>query len=162
MNIQNLRDFTIKSLASGFGLGMIPKAPGTFGTFLGIPIFYFITNRQNIQSLLFIFFFSLAACVVAELAGPLFGKTDSPHIVIDEVAGFIVTVCWLPMTWQTILIGFIIFRILDITKPGPIRFVEKRIPGGIGVVADDVVAGIIGNIILQIIYSQTDWLGARL
>lgn len=160
--LNKVQNVLIKWLASGLGLGLIPKAPGTWGTFLGIPVFYFITYRQNLQSLLFVFFFSIAACLIAEMAGPIFKKTDSPHIVIDEVAGYLVTVCWLPRTWQTIVFGFLLFRLLDITKPGPIRFVEKRIPGGIGVVADDIVAGIIGNIILQIIYSQTDWLGSQL
>lgn len=152
----------VKFLATGLGLGLIPKAPGTLGTLLGVPLFWFVTYNQNLQTLLFIFFFSMFACIVAELAGPLFGKTDSPQIVIDEVAGYLVTVCWLPPTWQTVVAGFILFRILDITKPGPIRFVERRIPGGVGVVADDLVAGIIGNIILQIIYTQTHWLGLQL
>jgi phosphatidylglycerophosphatase A len=104
-------------------------------------------------------FFTLASVLIAELASPQFNSVDSPHIVIDEVAGYLVTVVWLPRTWQTVVFGFIIFRILDISKPGPIRFIERRLKGGLGIVMDDVVAGIIGNILLQGVYQNTKWLG---
>ncbi len=152
----------IKYIASGFGLGFIPKAPGTFGTLLGIPLFWWFTYHQDLQSMLFIFFFVLGACIIAELAGPLFGEVDSQKIVIDEVAGFIVTVLWLPRTWQTVVLGFILFRFFDILKLGPIKYFERKLPGGIGVVMDDVLAGIFANIILQLIYAKTNWLGLQL
>ncbi len=160
--MKKLRDFVIKFLATGCGVGLSTKAPGTLGTLVALPIFWYFTYRQNIQTLLFIFFFSLAACLIAEFAGPLLGETDSPHIVIDEIAGFLVTMVWLPRTWQAVLGGFLLFRLFDIWKPGPIGYLEKRIPGGIGVVVDDLLAGIFANIILQIIYNQTNLLGARL
>jgi len=69
---------------------------------------------------------------------------------------------WLPMTWQSMLFGFVLFRVLDILKPFPIGFIDKKVQGGLGVIADDVVAGLIANIALQVVYSQTNWLGARL
>lgn len=149
----------VKILASGFGLGFLPKFPGTWGTLLGIPLFWWVAYRQDLSSMLFIFFFTFASVIIAELASPQFNSVDSPHIVIDEVAGYLVTVVWLPRTWQTVVFGFIIFRILDISKPGPIRFIERRLKGGLGIVMDDVVAGIIGNILLQGVYQNTKWLG---
>lgn len=152
----------IKVLASGFGLGYIPWGPGTFGTFLGVPLFVFVSNRQNIQSMLFVFFFCLAACVVASMAEKIYGQADCQKIVIDEVAGILVATCWLPVTWQTVALAVPIFRTLDIFKPDPIGFIQRRIKGGVGIVADDVASGIITNIVLQIIYNYTDLLGNKL
>jgi phosphatidylglycerophosphatase A len=68
----------------------------------------------------------------------------------------------LPITWQTFLFGFAAFRLLDIVKPFPISYFDKKVPRGLGVVADDVVAGLLCNIILQVVYTQTTWLGIRL
>ncbi|MBK9294354.1 MAG: phosphatidylglycerophosphatase A [Oligoflexia bacterium] len=164
----------VKLLATGFGVGYIPWGPGTYGTFLAVPLFVFITGTQNIQSLLFIFFFTVLAVIVSTFAGQIFSKDihqddatkknnfDDKRIVIDEIAGFLVATCWLPVTWQTIALAVPIFRTLDIFKPGPIGFVERRIKGGLGVVADDIVAGIITNIILQIVYNTTSLLGTQL
>jgi len=160
--LNSIKNGAIKFIATGFGLGYLPKAPGTFGTLLALPFFWFLHEKGIYTYMLVTFFFTAFACIVAELAGPLFEKFDSPHIVIDEIAGFLITMTWLPRTWQAILVGFILFRILDATKPGPIGYVEKKIKGGLGVVADDVVAGIFANMALQVIYSYTNLLGARL
>jgi phosphatidylglycerophosphatase A len=158
----SVRDKIIKILASGFGLGFIPIAPGTFGTLLAIPFFWFLHHKGVYPYMIVTVLFTFFACFIAELAGPLFGETDSQHIVIDEVAGFLVTMTWLPRTWQAVVLGFILFRVLDALKPGPIAYVEKKIKGGLGVVADDVVAGILANMALQVIYTYTNWLGDKL
>lgn len=157
-----MKNSVVKILATGFGLGFAPLAPGTFGTLLGIPLFWWLQQKGPLNYMLLTLLITVFACVIAELAGPLLGETDSPQIVIDEIAGFLVTMTWLPRTWPAILLGFVLFRILDAAKPGPIGYVERKIPGGIGVVMDDVLAGVFANIILQIIYSNTSWLGERL
>ena len=86
---------------------------------------------------------------------------DSKEIVIDEVAGFLITMTWLPMTWQSVVIGFILFRFFDIVKPPPIRQLDKKIQGGVGVMIDDIAAGIISNFILQILFTYTLILGSQ-
>lgn len=150
----------IRLLACGFGLGLVPFAPGTFGTLLGIPFAYALHYKGYFAYMLVTVLFSVFAIFISELAGPLFGESDSPKIVIDEVAGFLVTMTWLPMTWQSLLIGFILFRALDAIKPGPIGYLDRKVKGGVGVVVDDLAAGIVANITLQIIYNYTHWLGA--
>ena len=90
------------------------------------------------------------------------GSHDSPEIVIDEVLGFMITMTWLPQTWKAYVAGFILFRVLDIFKPFPIGYLDKKVRGGLGVVADDVAAGIIASLILQTIYANTFWLGAQI
>ena len=87
---------------------------------------------------------------------------DSKEIVIDEVVGFLITMTWLPMTWQSVVIGFAIFRFLDIVKPPPIRQLDRKVKGGFGVMLDDVVAGIIGSLIMQLLYTQTNILGVQI
>jgi phosphatidylglycerophosphatase A len=87
---------------------------------------------------------------------------DAKEIVIDEVVGFLITMTWLPMTWQSVVLGFVIFRFLDIVKPPPIRQFDRKVPGGLGVMLDDVAAGIIGSILMQLIYTQTNWLGTQI
>jgi phosphatidylglycerophosphatase A len=90
------------------------------------------------------------------------GVHDSKEIVIDEVVGFLITMTWLPVTWQSALIGFIVFRFFDILKPPPIRQLDQKVQGGFGVMVDDIVAGIIGSIIMQILYNHTNWLGSQI
>jgi phosphatidylglycerophosphatase A len=143
-----MKNFMIKLFATGLGSGYLPVAPGTYGTVVAIPLYWLLKDLKPMSYLAFTVIFTLFACWVSHLAGPLLGETDSPHIVIDEIAGFLFTMFLLPATWQGILAGFIVFRILDSTKPWPIRWFEDNIPGGTGVVLDDVAAGIIGNIIL--------------
>ena len=90
------------------------------------------------------------------------GGHDHKEIVIDEVLGFLITMLWLPMTWQAILIGFVVFRVLDITKPLFIGYLDKKIQGGLGVMVDDVAAGIVASIIMQALYTYTNVLGSQM
>ncbi len=87
---------------------------------------------------------------------------DAKEIVIDEVVGFLITMTWLPMTWQSVVLGFLLFRFFDIVKPPPIRQLDRKVPGGLGVMIDDVAAGFISSLILQTIYTQTSWLGVQI
>lgn len=78
------------------------------------------------------------------------GRHDLPEFVMDEVAGFLVTMALVPFTWSFLLAGFVLFRLLDALKPFPISWFDRKVPGGVGVVADDLVAGIVANILLQV------------
>jgi len=146
--------------ATGFGVGYSPIVPGTLGTLITIPIYYFLSTIQTpIYEVTLVAFFFLSLWV-SEKAEIFFGKKDDPRIVIDEMMGFLITMLWVPKTALFIIIGFFLFRFFDIVKPPPIRLVE-RAQGGFGVVLDDVVAGVYSNIILQIISYFTFSPGGR-
>jgi len=138
-------------LATGFGVGYSPIAPGTLGTLLAIPIYFFLSEIPfPLYEITLAGFFFLAVWV-SDKAGAVFGKKDDQRIVIDEMMGFFITMLWVTKTPFFILVGFILFRFFDILKPFPIRRFEK-VRGGFGVVLDDVLAGIYANIMLHMIY----------
>ena len=97
--------------------------------------------------------------VVSSLYEQEFQRHDAKEVVIDEVAGFAVAMLWLPITWQSFVAAFVLFRFFDILKPPPIRQVDQKVPGGLGVVADDVLAGAFTNLLLHWLSHQTGWLG---
>lgn len=137
-------------MATGLGVGYFPLAPGTFGTLLAIPIYYFLSEIPSpLYEITLLGFFFLAVWI-SEKAGSLFGKKDDSRIVIDEIMGFFVTMLWIPKTILWVIIGFFLFRFFDILKPPPIRLLE-RVRGGYGVVLDDVLAGVYGSIVLHLI-----------
>jgi len=142
-------DKTALFIAQGAYSGRAPIAPGTAGTVVGV--------------LLYLLFKDLgtpgygAACIsviaigtwAAGHADRMFGTKDDSTIVIDEIAGFLVALFIIPFTWGSVAAGFLIFRAFDIVKPWPLRRLE-RIPGGLGVMLDDLGAGVYTNIVLQV------------
>lgn len=139
-----------KLVATFFYVGLLPYAPGTWGTAAAIPLYYLISGIP--------YYFYIAVTVVviiisvraSDIAEEIYGKSDPGQIVADEVCGYLVTMILIPPTLINIIIGFFLFRLFDIVKPPPSRQAE-RLPGGMGVVMDDVVAGIFANIALQVI-----------
>ncbi len=152
----------IECLATGFYVGRIRKAPGTWGTLWGVPLFLLLSLFHPLTYMAITLILVGVAIWVSHLYELHTERHDSQEIVIDEIVGFLVTMTWLPATWQSLLAGFMVFRFLDITKPFPIRTIDRRMRGGIGTVADDLVAGLVANVILQIVYSETPWLGVQL
>jgi len=144
-----LREDAVMFLATGFYIGNIPLAPGTFGSLIGLPLSFALAGISLTPAMLCISFFIIFAVYIADAAEKILKQNDPGCIVIDEIAGMMVTLIGLPVSPITLASGFIIFRILDILKPFPIRNIDKRIPGGLGVVADDVAAGIIANLLLR-------------
>jgi phosphatidylglycerophosphatase A len=139
-------------LATGFGVGYSPIAPGTLGTLVAILIYYFLSEiSPPLYEITLIGFFFLSVWV-SENAERFFRKKDDQRIVIDEIIGFLTTMLWVPKTIRFVIIGFFLFRFFDILKPFPIRRLEKGFKGGFGVVLDDVVAGVYANIVLRLIY----------
>jgi phosphatidylglycerophosphatase A len=144
-------NYFILLLATGFGVGNSPVAPGTLGTLVAIPIYYFLSeNPSPLYEITLIGFFFLSVWI-SENAEAFFGKKDDPRIVIDEVMGFLITMLWLPKTIFFIILGFFLFRFFDIVKPFPIRHLERQLKGGFGVVLDDVMAGIYANVVLHLL-----------
>ena len=138
--------------ATGFGVGYSPLAPGTLGTIIAIPVYYFLSNIVSpIYEITLIGFFFLSVWI-SENAEMFFGKQDDPRIVIDEMIGFLITMLWFPKATLFIIVGFFLFRFFDILKPFPIRHLERKFGGGFGVVLDDVMAGVYANIILRLIH----------
>jgi phosphatidylglycerophosphatase A len=149
-------------IATYFNIGKFPKAPGTVATFATIPLWWALTQTGPIIYMIVTFILAGLGIVAAQAFESTCEHHDSKEIVIDEVVGFLITMVWLPVTWQSLVLGLIIFRFLDIVKPPPIRQLDKHVKGGLGVMADDIVAGLIGSLILQTIYTQTSWLGVQI
>tara|TARA_B100000749_G_scaffold279661_1_gene273048 strand:+ start:33491 stop:33958 length:468 start_codon:yes stop_codon:yes gene_type:complete len=130
-------------------LGQSPWAPGTVGTIGAIPFAYLLMLAGAEAYVFSTLLFCVFSIFVAQSFENASDNHDSKEIVIDEVAGYLVTMTLLPMTWQSFLLGFVLFRFFDVLKPFPIRFFDKNVGGGFGVVADDLVAGLMANVILQ-------------
>jgi len=139
-------------LATGFGVGYSPVAPGTLGTLVAIPVYYFLSNIQPPLYEITLVGFLFLCVWVSGNAEIFIGRKDDQRIVIDEIIGFLITMLWVPRTIRFMIIGFFLFRFFDILKPFPIRRLEKGFKGGFGVVLDDVVAGVYANIVLRLIF----------
>ena len=145
--------FTIDFFATGFFIGKIPKMPGTFGTLVGVVLFWMAERTLSPLALMgLVCVFIFAAILFSHLYESIHESHDSSEIVIDEIVGFMVSMMWLPATMKTFVAAFIIFRILDILKPFPISYLDKNIKGGLGVVLDDLAAGLVCNITLQLVW----------
>lgn len=141
--------FLSKIIATVFFIGYIPLAPGTFGTLAALLFVWIIKPDLTMQIIIAAVGLS-AGWASSHFAERYFGEKDSRHIVIDEFNGYIISVISLPLSAGYLLSAFFLFRFFDILKPPPIRNLERMFSGGIGVMIDDVVAGIFTNIILQI------------
>lgn len=139
------------ALATGLYAGYIPVAPGTFGTVVAIPLCFLLSLFGPLEGVVFVGIFVGVAIWISGQAEKIFQKKDSGFIVIDEMAGFLVTLYCIPMTLENLVAGFLLFRIMDIAKPFPIKRLEADLPGGWGVVGDDVLAGVYANVVLRVI-----------
>ena len=152
--MKNVKTKPLNLIASLFGLGFIPFMPGTFGT-LGAFGLYLILPAALFSSfsgwllLGILLCFSLLAVFISGRAEQDLG-TDAPQIVIDEMAGFFMATLFLPYSWLVGLYAVVLFRVFDIGKPLGVKSLQK-LPGGWGIVADDILAGIYANILLQVL-----------
>jgi phosphatidylglycerophosphatase A len=134
-----------------FGAGLLPVMPGTYGTVAAIPL-YLVENLLAPQyQLSILLIIVIGAIWSSHRSQGILSVVDPPQIVIDEVAGFLVTIILIPFTWPTLIAGFFLFRFFDILKPPPIKKIEKKITGGVGVVLDDLVAGAYAHISLRLL-----------
>ena len=138
-------------LSLGFGCGLSPSAPGTVGTLLGVVIYLLIMDLPILFYLSVMLAVIGIAAGVSEYTGDVLGGRDHRAIVIDEVAGFLVACISLPPSWLYLILAFILFRIFDIAKPWPISFVDQRIKGGVGIVGDDLLAGLYTLLCIQLL-----------
>jgi phosphatidylglycerophosphatase A len=141
---QTLNGFS-KVIATALGAGYSPIAPGTCGTAVALPLTYALASLPLWQYLAVVVAVIAIGIWAASRADRAWGTHDSGRIVIDEVAGYLATMTLVDRSqWAPLAVGFIVFRFLDIVKPPPIRWLDKNLPGGFGVVIDDVAAGVVG------------------
>jgi len=142
----------VQFLALGFGSGLAPKAPGTFGTAAAIPLYMLLTMLTPLHYLIVVILMSIVGVYICGKAANDVGVHDHPAIVWDEFVGYFITMFMIPMSWQSILVGFLLFRVFDILKPWPISFIDKKMSGGAGVMFDDILAGLFSLFIMHLIF----------
>jgi len=158
-----------------FGVGYIPGAPGTYGSavgvviylagywlypYLGISIFHMAGRTLSSDAIMWatvgvsLTLLCLLGVWASGRTAPIFGRKDPSQAVVDEVMGQLITFCFVPLsvTWPFILLGFLLFRFFDIVKPFPIRTLEM-LPGGLGICADDIIAGVYAGVCLAVAYA---------
>ena len=146
-----LNEKIIKFAAAGFGSGYAPLAPGTAGSLVGIPLYLVFSALSWPLWLITITAFTCLAWYLSDEAENLFGRKDAPCIVIDEIAGMQWTLFMIAPTPLHTALGFVLFRFFDVVKPFPARFFQERLPGGYGVVADDLAAAVYAAAALQLL-----------
>ena len=127
----------------------MPFAPGTFGTLVAIPFYLLIAQLDLPYYLAFILLAFGSGVYLCQYTSATLGVHDHSGIVWDEFVGFWITMIAVPVTWQWIVGGFVLFRVFDIVKPWPVKIVDKRMTGGFGIMFDDVLAGLYALCCLQ-------------
>ncbi len=140
----------IHILAFGFGAGASPKAPGTMGTLVAVPIYFLLQHLPLFAYVVAVLVIIGAGVFICDRCAKELGVHDHSGIVWDEIAGYLITMIAIPMNIYTIAAGFLLFRVFDILKPWPIRYFDKQVKGGLGIMLDDVVAGIFSWVILYL------------
>ena len=146
-NIKKITHF----LALGFGSGLSPKAPGTAGTLAAIPIYILLSYLSAGPYIIVVFIMSMAGIYLCDTTSKDFAVEDDPRIVWDEIVGYLLTMFLAPVGWQWMALGFVLFRFFDILKPWPISVCDRSIKGGLGIMLDDVLAGMGAWGILQLL-----------
>jgi phosphatidylglycerophosphatase A len=135
------------AFATALGVGYVPIAPGTFGSVIGLALWLVLPPSALVQGGTILFLF-----VVGSMAGNVaehhFKRTDPRQVVVDEVMGMLLTVFLVPVTLKGAFLGFLTFRAVDVVKPYPADRLE-RLPGGVGVMADDAMAAVYANLALR-------------
>jgi phosphatidylglycerophosphatase A len=144
------RRHPVQLLAFGFGSGLFPKAPGTAGTLMAIPLYLLAAQWGLWQYTVLLAVAALLGVWICGAASRQLQVHDHPGIVWDEFVGFGITMWALPPDWVWIVAGFVVFRLYDIAKPWPISVLDKKLGGGFGIMADDMLAGVLACLTLHI------------
>ncbi len=138
-------------LAFGFGSGLAPKAPGTWGTVAAIPPYLLFADAPLWFYVGMIVFGFAAGIAICDITSKYMGVHDHGGIVWDEIIGYWITMLAAPVEWTWIIAGFLLFRLFDIWKPWPIRVADAKVHGGLGIMIDDVIAGVYALLALQLL-----------
>jgi phosphatidylglycerophosphatase A len=141
----------ITFLATGGYVGYIPVAPGTFGSLMALPMLIAMPRLRLPAAALLVGLagVSALAMLICHRAGITYAEVDSGKIVLDEICGMLVAGAWIVPTAASLCLVFVLFRILDIVKPFPARYFDRHVKNGVGVVADDLVAGVYVNLLVR-------------
>lgn len=148
-------------LALGAGSGLAPVAPGTFGTVAAIPLALLMPNNLAIYTLIVVALFVAGVWLCDNCANSL-GVHDHPAIVFDEWVGYLITMIAVPRSLWFLALGFVLFRLFDVLKPWPIGLADKRVSGGLGIMVDDVIAGVFAAVSMQLIILLLGYFGVVL
>jgi phosphatidylglycerophosphatase A len=142
--------FISLAIATALGVGYVPVAPGTFGSAAGLLLWFVLPQSPHLQGAAIVLMFVVGS-FTGNVAERHFHKRDPRHVVLDEVMGMLITLFLIPMlSWKGAVVGFLLFRLADVVKPFPANRLE-RLPGGLGVMADDAMAAVYANIALRVI-----------
>ncbi|TLU67691.1 phosphatidylglycerophosphatase A [Thalassotalea litorea] len=142
----------IHFLAVGFGSGLIPKAPGTFGTLAAVPLFLLASYLPISLFIVLTVVMTIVGIYICDKAAADAGVHDHGAIVWDEIVGFFICMVGISVSWESVLTGFLLFRFFDIVKPWPIKWIDVRVRGGFGIMLDDVVAAFMTLAIMHVIF----------
>jgi phosphatidylglycerophosphatase A len=145
------------AIATVFGVGYAPVAPGTFGSAAGLLVWWLLPASTAVQAVTIAAIFA-AGSWGGNIAERHFGRTDPGQVVIDEVMGMLITLFLNPVGWSGALAGFLLFRIFDVIKPWPANRLEQ-LHGGVGVMADDAMAAVYANLVLRLCIWSSGYLG---
>lgn len=144
-------------IAFGFGSGLMPKAPGTWGTLVAVPIYLLLSNAPLSVYCIFTLLALVLGVWVSNKVSSELGVHDYKGIVWDEIVGYLFTMFMAPQGWSSVIVGFILFRLFDIWKPQPIRLIDQKVQSGLGIMLDDVAAAVPAWIIIQLL-AWSHWL----
>ena len=139
-------------LAFGFGSGLAPVAPGTFGTLAAFPLYWMLSGVHGWAYLAIVAFFFAAGIGFCDTAGKALGVPDHGSIVWDEIVAMLLVLHFAPHTWVGFVAAFLLFRLFDIWKPFPIRWCDQHLKNGFGVMFDDLLAAIYAIICMKVIF----------
>ena len=149
------KDIALKTYAGffafGFGSGLSPFAPGTFGTLAAIPLYLILIQMSWPMYAWLVLIAFVVGVKLCDVTGGRLGVHDYGGIVWDEFVGFWITMFLISFTWQNVIIGFFVFRFFDIVKPPPIGWLDRKVSGGFGVMIDDVLAGFYSMLVMLLV-----------
>ena len=148
--MQTFKKKSIQFFATGGLIGFSPVAPGTLGSLTAMPLCLFVSLLATEVAVFFVVVLTLVSTWIAHAAERMASQNDPNEVVIDEMCGMVVTLFALPFTPVFIIGGFALFRVFDIFKPFPIGWIDQKISGGVGIMLDDVIAGLIANLLLRL------------
>ncbi len=139
----------IHLLAFGLGSGAAPKAPGTYGTLAAVPLYLLLQSLSSLHYLLMVVALFVVGIWICDKTSRDLGVHDHGGIVWDEWVGLLVTLWMAPQGWYWLVVGFVLFRFFDIIKPWPIGWLDRQVSGGLGIMLDDLLAGLYSLVLLQ-------------
>jgi len=151
-------EYFFKITSTFFYVGYLPFVPGTFGSIAGLALYFFLKDN-NLLYLAAILILGCLGFISCGRAEKIFAKKDPKYVVIDEVTGMLISLACLPYDIKWVIIGFFLFRLLDTLKPFPASKFQK-LHGSIGIMGDDIVAGVYANIVLQVVFRLASWSGS--